>query len=74
MIWRSGRHTPTKNSQEYPPRDYTVYIWVGTKTVEVKVLSKLQVRWRVIYLGGKDVETLRRKNLSCFKSLLVCEI
>ena len=32
MVWRTGRHTPTKNSQEYPPgafradkKSYPVY-------------------------------------------------
>ena len=30
-IWRTGRHTPTKNSQEYPPREYRATLTYSDK-------------------------------------------
>ena len=47
-IWRTGRHTPTKNSQEYPPG---LFIWKGTTTETVTAS-------RFYNLKNEDVGTI----------------
>ena len=51
-IWRTGRHTPTENSQEYLPRDFNVYFtWeiVDGKEVRIFVYSSTREMWVTVY-------------------------
>ena len=73
-IWRTGRHTPTKNSQEYPHPSPTGTLPCGPLATRVAAsfFIALTFKKRILFIAFPPSTTIRRKTRDCVNNFFAC--